>query len=78
MIGMFALSVAARFDNSLCAQTQIAGGWTLFEPHQTCVGSFSMESGIDEKSNERDIGLLRRIAARDRAAFAEFRILQCC
>lgn len=57
---------------TMLPQTRFGGLRRLFEPGQTYAQSFFTGSVIEEKNNERDIELLRRIAARDRAAFAEF------
>ena len=57
---------------SLCAQIELVRVWPLFEASPLGNPIFSNKPVNESEATDRDIELLRQIAAGDRAAFAEF------
>jgi RNA polymerase sigma-70 factor (ECF subfamily) len=65
------LSVAVSFDMSLCAWNESSSAFRLFYANPSLPLNFP-ERVNETPASDKDVELLRRIAARDRAAFAEF------
>jgi RNA polymerase sigma-70 factor (ECF subfamily) len=66
------LSVAARFDMSLCACNDFSHLFCLYSAGLEQSEPAFFERVNDETAPDQDVELLRRVAAGDRAAFADF------
>lgn len=66
------LSVASRFDMSLCACNDYRPAFSVFYAKPVPAWPAFFERVNDETAPDKDVELLRQIAAGDRGAFADF------
>jgi RNA polymerase sigma-70 factor (ECF subfamily) len=66
------LSPAVWFDMNMCAQIDFVRVFSIFDTRPPGNFLFLTEPVNEQKTRDRDIELLQRIGAKDRAAFAEF------